>query len=518
MKIHHVAWLSVCLLVFSTCRPKPDDTPPIDPEWEVLFTINPAGVNPLCAKLEVEANVAGKVKVEVVGQDGEASNIIHTFSELAASQSVPILGLYPDYENIVQVSFLDENDSELLQKELTITTEALPENHPNITIITATPEKMESGLTLISSRSNPPPNRPYMIDAFGKVRWVLDYTDHPVLGNLYYDVGIERLQNGNFYLGDAVNDAIYEVDMYGDIVNEWVLPNYGFHHNVQEKPNGNFLLTANHYSTYHENGNQTKQDYVLEIDRQTGAVLMEWDLKESLDEWRIAYANFLNENAMDWAHVNAVIYDESDHTIIVSCQRQGVAKLDYDNNVLWIMAPHRGWDTNRKGVDLNDFLLNPLDFNGLPITDNDVVEGSTAHTDFEWNWLQHAPMLMPNGNLMLFDNGQYRNFGTAMPYSRAVEYEIDEDAMTVRQVWQYGKERGLETYAYIVSDVDFLPKKNNILFSPGFCNANNVNIRGGRVIEVNYDTKEVVFEAFFNGGPLDLQFHRAERLPIYPSI
>jgi len=359
--MNHLSWLFAFSILLITCRPNPDDTPPeppLAPEWEVLFTLNPTGVNPLCAKLDVEANIAGKVKVEVIGQDGEASNIAHTFSETATSQSVPVLGLYPDYENIVRVSLLDEDDNELLQKELKMTTDALPENHPNINIITASPEKMEPGLTLISNRSNYSPNRPYMIDAFGKVRWVLDFRNHPVFGNLYYDVGMERLQNGNFYFGDAANDAIYEIDVYGEIVNTWALPNYGFHHNVQEKPDGNFLLTANHYSTYHQNGNQTKEDHVLEIDRQTGAVLMEWDLKESLDEWRTELQNTLADNPMDWTHVNAVIYDESDNTIIVSCQKQGVAKLDYDNNVVWLLAPHRGWGVNRKGDDLNNFLLN----------------------------------------------------------------------------------------------------------------------------------------------------------------
>ncbi len=516
--MYRLIWLFALPLLLITCRPTPDDTPPpppADPEWEVLFTINPTGINPLCAKLDIEANVAGKVNIEVVGQDGEASNIVHTFSEMAASQSVPVLGLYPDYENTVKVRFLDEENNELLQKELMMTTEALPEYHPNITVITTSPEKMEPGLTLISNRSNHSPNRPYMIDAFGKVRWILDYTDHPVLGNLYYDVGIERLQNGNFYFGDAANDAIYEIDAYGEIVNEWVLPNFGFHHNVQEKPDGNFLVTANHYSTYHQNGNQTKIDYIIEIDRQTGAVLMEWDLKESLDEWRTTLINVLNDDPMDWVHANAVIYDESDNTIIVSCQRQAVVKLDYDNNVVWVLAPHHGWGMNRKGDDLNDYLLTPLDASANPITAPDVLEGNVNHMDFEWNWYQHAPMIMPNGNLMLFDNGP-RNFGGSPNYSRAVEYAIDEEAMTIRQVWQYGKERGLETYSFIVSDVDFLPKKNNVLFCPGYCNANNINIRGGRVIEVDYATKEVVFEVFFNLGVLDMQFHRAERLSIYP--
>lgn len=53
--------------------------------------------------------------------------------------------------------------------------------------------------------------------------------------------------------------------------------------------------------------------------------------------------------------------------------------------------------------------------------------GYLNHAEFEWNWYQHEVMLMPNGNLMLFDNGHYRNldFSDFGNFSRAVEYEID---------------------------------------------------------------------------------------------
>ncbi len=40
--------------------------------------------------------------------------------------------------------------------------------------------------------------------------------------------------------------------------------------------------------------------------------------------------------------------------------------------------------------------------------------------------------------------------------------------MTIQQKWQYGKERGLETFSAIVSSVQYLPATNHVLFSPGF--------------------------------------------------
>ncbi len=46
---------------------------------------------------------------------------------------------------------------------------------------------------------------------------------------------------------------------------------------------------------------------------------------------------------------------------------------------------------------------------------------------------QHHPQILPNGNLLLFDNGN----SAQPPQSRAVEYELDQEARTARLVWSY---------------------------------------------------------------------------------
>jgi hypothetical protein len=47
--------------------------------------------------------------------------------------------------------------------------------------------------------------------------------------------------------------------------------------------------------------------------------------------------------------------------------------------------------------------------------------------------LQHGIRELPNGNLLLFDNGNGHN----PPQTRAVEYHLDLNARTARMVWQY---------------------------------------------------------------------------------
>ena len=180
---------------------------------------------------------------------------------------------------------------------------------------------------------------------------------------------------------------------------------------------------------------------------------------------------------------------------------------------MWILAPHKGWTTNRKGEDLSDFLLQPLDKNGVLITDDAVLQGDENHADFEWSWYQHAPEIHPDGSLFIFDNGgPNRNFGASNVYSRAVGYRINEEDKTVQQIWEYGKERAIDCYSSFLSDVDILKKTKNILFAPGAAVQHEDGRKGAKIIEIDPDTKEVLFEAWIigEGG----QLHRAERLSV----
>ena len=131
----------------------------------------------------------------------------------------------------------------------------------------------------------------------------------------------------------------------------------------------------------------------------------------------------------------------------MSGQRQGVIKISADNRLRWILAPPDGW------TGYEQYLLTAV-----------------PSPEFEWNWGHTRPLLTPDGDLMLFDNGFGREYGSAADYSRMVRYRITENAAgggTVAQVWQYGKNRGEELYAPIVSDVDHLPDGNTYLMTSG---------------------------------------------------
>ena len=487
-------------------------------ELDLGFELNPYGHCPLGALVDVKAPVSGKVRIRIIGKNGSYSDVNASFDDFKTNQEVPVAGLYANYLNQVEIIFTKEDGTERVRDTLKIQTAPLLQGLPEIEVDVRKENRMKEGWTLVSSLSIWNPNIPYMFDPYGDIRWYLNYKDHESLAHLFYDVGIEQLANGNLYFGNLSNSIIYEIGILGEVINKWPLPpGYYIHHNIQEKPDGNFLVTINREGRTHENGLPTVEDGVIEIDRSSGALVHEWNFLELLDENRTALIDNLSHNPIDWVHLNAVIYDESDHSIIVSGRTQGVIKVDYNNQIKWILAPHEGWTQNRLGEDLNQYLLTALDGNGNPLTE-DAQKGYVNHSAFEWNWYQHAPEFMPNGNIILFDNGDRRNFQDIHPkYSRAVEFEIDEENKTVRQVWQYGKERQWETFSSIVSDVDYLSEENHVIFSPGSWVYNGGDLKGAKVIELNYTTKEIIFEARINDPNNGITLHRTERMRLYPK-
>ena len=481
------------------------------------IVLNPTGYAPLAALVTFTSSNSGHTEIIVKGKHGTASDIKQSFTDNGTSHSIPILGLYANYQNTVEI-YVVGSDSTASKSTISITTGPLPVNVPNyIHTDTVNMAKMEPGLNLVSSFAGypTPPSTPYIIDDFGDIRWILDFTNHPVLKNLYYEDGIARLQNGNYYFGDDATTAIYEVDVFGKVVQKWGLGAYRFHHNVTEKPNGNFLVTVTYPASTNASGDPTMYDYILEIDRATGNFVNVWDLKQSLDDTRLVLPG---ATSLDWIHCNAVIYDPSDNTIIVSGRVQGVVKLTYSNQVKWIMAPHLGWEKNGMGQDLNQYLLTPLDASGNAIIDTTITQGYVNSPTFEWNWYQHSTILIPNGDLMIFDNGTSRNFSTSPTqslYSRAVEFKIDTVKKTVQQIWEYGKERGLATWSSVISSVQYLPGTNHVLFSPGFMVTNSTG-EGGKMVEVDYATKAVVFQQSIS-SPNKIGWHRAKRFSLYPN-
>ncbi len=82
---------------------------------------------------------------------------------------------------------------------------------------------------------------------------------------------------------------------------------------------------------------------------------------------------------------------------------------------------------------------------------------------------QHDPHVLDNGNVLVFDNGTFRD-GVTMPYSRVLE--IDRDTKEV--VWQYADTPAQNFYTPYMGSAQRLPNGNTLITEANF----------GRIFEV----------------------------------
>jgi hypothetical protein len=156
-----------------------------------------------------------------------------------------------------------------------------------------------------------------------------------------------------------------------------------------------------------------------------GNVVFQW---RSLDHIPVtdSYQTLTNQNIGDYIHVNSLWFDESDGNIILSCRNTSeVIKISrVTGEIIWrMMGKH------------NQF------------TFTNAIPGNTDPSYFQ---VQHNARRLPNGNLTVFDNGYSAHsdpqYDFSRPYSRAVEYVIDEVNKTARLVWQYRHSPDIITY------------------------------------------------------------------------
>ncbi|WP_316750943.1 aryl-sulfate sulfotransferase [Pedobacter gandavensis] len=485
--------------------------------------LNPSGYNPLSATVEVLLPGRGRIQVVVQGKLGTTGTITHLFTASNPRQVIPVFGLYANYNNQVDLIFTDMEGKERGRTRVQIQTAALDvKAFPTFETIVAQKDKMEPGLNLVSypGESELDVSCPYMLDADGEIRWILLLKQSPKLQRLAASIGLKRMKNGNFLSGDGQGSRIVEIDMFGNLVNEWDLRKLGytFHHEVTEAANGNFLITVSKSAARLVNGKPRINDHIIELNPISGMVLKEWDLANMLDSSRYDHKADLagidySQTPGNWAHNNSIATMGDD--FLATVRFQGITSFTRGGAVKWIISPHKNWSTAYQ-----QYLLAPVDGRGVLITDQKVISGELAHPDFDWSWGMHTPVWMPNGNILVFDNGYNRHFqnqtlGSSSGYSRIVEYKVDEAKRTVQQVWAYGESRGEKGFSAALSGVQYLPKTGHVMFCPGMGVTTNKGL-GGRIVELDPKTKEVIYDLEIT-APSVSAFHRVTRMAMYPD-
>ena len=447
--------------------------------------VNPYEISPLTALIIFKTETSVSPKVTIEGED-KLSTYEYTFDE-GTEHYLPIYGLYPDRDNTVVVEYGDES------KEFTITTEALPDDFILPTSVDANKDELSNDLYFFTPSSG---GYTCAYDVNGDVRWYLTINsiwEVNRLDNGHMMLSTERLVNSPYYM-----TGLYEMDMLGKIYKEYSLPG-GYHHDYYEMPNGNLLVASDDFTS----GDGTVEDYIVELDRETGEVVKSFDLKDILN---MEDGKSENWTQYDWFHNNSVWYDEESNSITLSGRHQdAVINIDYVSGDLnWIIGDPTNWSE-----EYQKYFFTPVG------------------DDFEWQWSQHAAMITPEGYVFIFDNGnnKSKNEDEYVPaedsYSRGVMYKIDTEEMTIEQVFEYGKERGSEFYSPYISDVDYLDSDHYIIHSGGivYVDGKNSNQPAGisgadRLVSdtVEYKDREIIFEIV-----LPSNNYRVEKMSLYPE-
>jgi hypothetical protein len=113
---------------------------------------------------------------------------------------------------------------------------------------------------------------------------------------------------------------------------------------------------------------------------------------------------------------------------------------------------------------------------------------------------QHAVRELPNGNITLFDNGNYYEIVDPIhgrpeaPYSRVVEYRLNTQTMEVTKVWEYVNEP--RTYGFAMGYAERLPNGNTVIgWGAGNPAITEVDAQGNKVFELSLPQNQVSYRA-----------------------
>jgi outer membrane protein assembly factor BamB len=326
---------------------------------------------------------------------------------------LPVFGLYASWANVVSVTstFTDgstHTDTVTLETAAYTGPEALY-NAPDV--LTARNPAQAVPFDFIHIHNNT--SGPVVIDTDGNLRWVAPL----------FDDSIPSLFTGDgFYVGNGSSPTLYRLELDGTFTTTPLASTTitDFHHALAPGKTG---LLAQVDAVV--DGVKRIESILVEI-APDGQVLKQWDMSTIFRDFMRAGGDdpsrFVRDGD-DWFHMNSVLYDPADDSLLVSSRENFVVKLDYASGAIkWLFGdPAKYWYLN---------------FPSLRAPALQMISGRFPIG-------QHSPMLVPGG-VLLFNNGTPSigqppgaPLGNSLDSSAPTRYAIDELAKTVTSVWTY---------------------------------------------------------------------------------
>jgi hypothetical protein len=417
---HYSHWplaiLLVCLILILQSCSETVEGPPPPPSPPVVNSTNvePSPHNVLSVMVSGRTSNATEAAVEF-GTNGDSLTQSTPFISVGGdSARVPVLGLRGSTTYSMRMVARSASGETARGTTLTFTTGDLPANILTPRIIAS--NSPTPGYVLVGiprDTINGVPAYALIFDNEGQVVWykVLDGAS----GSLpVVDFQLQYNNNYTIYGGLGGADAhFYETNRFGDVVDEYSATtslSTGVH-DVRTL-SGGYTLYANDHRRMDLTGiipgglaNQEVRGMTIEFHR-PGTAPFNFS---TFDHFSVtdADADIPLVNATSFInpwHSNAIEID-NDGNLLVSWRNMSIiTKVNTQSGgIIWSMG----------SGSRNEFTFV-----------NDPLNGC---------WKQHAIRRLPNGNVILFDNGNQHT----PPQSRAVEYQLDETAKTATLVWEY---------------------------------------------------------------------------------
>ena len=287
-------------------------------------------------------------------------------------------------------------------------------------------------------------------DAEGQIVWYFKASE----GDGQQPDGMVRKPNGNIvyvagYQGGTTSSGLVEIDPMGRQVDELVgecSPFSPIHHEVQVLPDGRIMYLSREilWEGYGDPSHPQEGDTIGIWDQQTEKNEIVWnifdhispsdrtepDSDRRLPGFPLWGGCDRDRSVQDWSHGNSVTMAPDGSLILSLRHLDQVVSISPDfKKVQW-----------RLGGPGSDFTF--------PTPEDRFYE-------------QHTATQLPNGNILLFDNGNDRPNEEGGQYSRPLELQLDHKNKIASAVWQF--RHNPQIFSVCCSSVERLPNGNTLV-------------------------------------------------------
>jgi Arylsulfotransferase (ASST) len=401
--------------------------------------VTPGGTLPAVRASRVEANPNNVVSAIVIARTTDAEKVMVEYGPdslyalrtaeitvVGDSTIIPIVGLRPETLYRLRVVAISKSGARGVGTPMLFATGAIPADMPKFTVTANDPAPGYVMFGITAGDTSLGGFYAVIVDNAGTPVWYRKFRTQVT--------DFQKQPNGNFTVFASLGAEprhFYEVDLLGNVVREYSASG-GIEtgaHELRLTSNGYLLFgvidSAIDLTQYGGRADATVKGMIVEHHR--GGEVFRWSTFDHLaiDEAALDIA-LTTRNVNPW-HVNAVDIDTDGNLLISFRNSDMVLKVDSKTGeIIW-----------RLGGEKNQFTFV-----------NDPLRGF---------YHQHGIRRLPNGNIMLFDNGNLHE----PPVSRAVEYRLDESARTAELVWEY---RGVpEIFSFALGYAQRVPSGNTLI-------------------------------------------------------